>query len=133
MAIIDTTYKAVNELPIVRTTIKGKSPFAYLEVETCFDTGASMTSINKLTAKLIGAEPYPSRYSIQTVNGITRAQCANIEIYLTKESEPIRKEVLVVENQSIEMLVGMDIIAMGDFSLIHQDGQRRFVFHVPNL
>ena len=59
-----------------------------------------------------------------------------IDIYPNPTTEPSSKRIGVCNIQSahdIDMLIGMDIIQLGDFHISNTDGKTRFSYIVPSL
>lgn len=98
-----------------------------------WDTGASGTCISSETVKALGMIPTGKR-NIKTPSG-----CTEVNTYLTSILLPNNVEIQDVEvcdseigNQGIGVLVGMDIITMGDFAVSNHLGNTVFSFRIPS-
>lgn len=98
-----------------------------------WDTGATGTSIsmdvvNKLHMIPIGKQKIHTPSGEKTVNqymiNVTLSNNVKIANLVVFDSE--------IGNQGIDMLIGMDIISYGDFSVSNYQGQTYFSFRVPS-
>jgi predicted aspartyl protease len=97
-----------------------------------WDTGATGSV---LTSKMIEElELKPSGMTeVQTANG--RSQSKTYIVDLMLPNNLIIKNLTVSETDSlgaIDLLVGMDVIQMGDFSISNAEGKTRFSFCIPS-
>lgn len=91
-----------------------------------WDTGATTTTLSKDVAEALGLKHGNAAQS-ETAGGVTdgwESQC----IVQISPSCGWFKQVQVLPNLGVPMLVGMDIINLGDFSLTHKDGGYIFEF-----
>lgn len=133
MAILYAAYEVAGGLPLVKTLVNAPPHSVTLEASTCFSTGAAFTSISPRFAKALGAEPHLSTRFVPTADGVSKVQSADIDIYLEAQTQPIRKEVVIAEGQTVDLIIGMDVIPMGDLALMYKDGRHRLIFYVPRI
>jgi predicted aspartyl protease len=95
-----------------------------------WDTGASMTMITPKIFSELKLTPVDT----VTVNGVN--SCKQVPVVLINVVLPNGIKVhglraTVSEIQGIDMLIGMDIIQLGDFSISNSEGKTVFTFAVP--
>lgn len=98
-----------------------------------WDTGASKSSINKKIVDDLSLIPI-SQTNISTANGIVVANTYLVNIGLPNGVTV--KNVLVSccnLGDDIDVLIGMDIIKHGDFSITNVNGKTTFSFRVPSI
>lgn len=94
-----------------------------------FDTGATSCCIGKAVAKELGLAPT----GMTTVTGVGGSFPTNV--YLLDIEMPhkvVHENIMVTEVEDIigvQMLIGMDIIGLGDLSITHEEG-KTVVSHV---
>jgi len=101
-----------------------------------WDTGAECSVINEATAKKLGLQPF----TFAKVFGVHGAGDKLKNVYLVDLFLPNRiavQGVRVVEGTithgAFEILIGMDIMTLGDVSLTHVGGQTVFSFRMPSI
>ena len=98
-----------------------------------WDTGASRTSIDKRIAKELGLIPI-GKGTISTANGTMSVNTYFIN--LTLINRVTITDILVAEadlGSEIDLLIGMDIIRHGDFSITNTNGATTFSFRIPSM
>jgi len=102
------------------------------EVNTLWDTGATGTCISKEIATKLGLIPTGKKF-IQTPSGRSQVNTYLINITLPNNVNINDVEVCDSEigSQGIDMLVGMDIITLGDFALSYMNNTTVFSFRIP--
>ncbi len=99
-----------------------------------WDTGAGITSITKKVVdecQLVAI----GKIDITGVNGTSRCNLYLIELYLP--NGVYVPELPVAESQgilgdNIDLLIGMDIISLGDFAVNNYNGRTSFTFRIPS-
>lgn len=96
-----------------------------------WDTGATGSVISKKLADEIGLVPI-GRTLVTGVNGSFECNKYVIDIYLPNHVRV--QDVLVTESSGIQhdLLIGMDIIRLGDFALTHTNGATIFSYQFPS-
>jgi hypothetical protein len=97
-----------------------------------WDTGAMSTAITPALAKKLGLKVV-SRTKMTTPSGTS--DCNQYFITLLLPNKVEIKDVLVLEAipANCDILIGMDIIAMGDFAVSHFEGKTVFSFRIPSM
>ena len=96
-----------------------------------WDTGATSSVISKKLAHELGLVP-TGRTMWTGVNGSFECNKYVVDIYLPSRVRV--RDVLVTESSGIpyDLLIGMDIIRLGDFALTHTDGLTIFSYQIPS-
>ena len=104
------------------------------EYEAIWDTGATNTVITAKVAKELGLKP-SGVGTVQHAGGISN----NVNTYLINVILPNKIRVLAVKvteavlPNNTEVLIGMDIITTGDFSITNVGGVTCFSFRIPSV
>lgn len=101
-----------------------------------WDTGATGSVITKSTANALGLTPVTKTF----VNGVHGSKEVNVYyVNITLNNDQITLNSLVTEceelsnDQSAGMLIGMNVISLGDFSITNFDGKTVMSFRRPSL
>lgn len=101
------------------------------EVEsTVWDTGATNTIISQEIVDILDLKPI-SKAKIEGVGGIVESAVYQINIYFANRMEFKSIEVLSGDIGDYDLIIGMDIITLGDFVLSNKDGKTWFSFRHP--
>lgn len=105
----------------------------FLPVRAQWDTGATGTCISKELVDMLNLMP-TGKVKVSTPSGIGVMNKYVINLILNNE---IRIPNLIVMDseigkQGIDVLIGMDIISMGDFAVSNYDGRTQFSFRIPS-
>ena len=98
-----------------------------------WDTGANYTAIDKRVAKKLKLSPV-GMTNVFTANGIMEVNAYYINVGLP--NGVIVKDLLVSESDlgdEIDVLIGMDVISKGDFSITNYNGKTTFSFRIPSI
>lgn len=102
-------------------------------VKALWDTGATTTCISTTVVKTLGMIP-TGKMNIKTASGSKIVNTYLLDINLPNNVGV--KDVLVCDsdigNQGIDMLIGMDVILLGDFAVSSFGGKTSFTFRVPS-
>jgi len=102
-----------------------------IKAKALWDTGAMMTAITPETAKSLNLVSYDRKKVKGIKNEITLAGIARVSIKLPNIPE-IKCDVLICSLvKDIDLLIGMDIIQLGDFSISNGAGKTLFTFAMP--
>jgi hypothetical protein len=102
-----------------------------INVRALWDTGSTNTSISKGLARHLGLKSIDI-CNVNGVDGIHPSMVYQIDILLP--SDVAIGDVRVAEfqdNGAFEILVGMDIINLGDFAISNKDGKSIVSFRIP--
>jgi predicted aspartyl protease len=102
-----------------------------LVTDALWDTGANMSAITPEIQQRLKATPIDKK----AIAGIHSTQVVDV-VYITIElpNKVIKKNIEVVVCNiatNVGMIIGMDIISLGDFALSNGKGQTLFSFAVP--
>lgn len=123
---------------VIKTPIKVSNPISGTELNSLaiWDTGATNSVITKTAATKLGLKPV----SMAIVNGVHGAKAVNVyfvKITLNNENISISTKVTECEDLSATndtaMLIGMNVINMGDFCITNHNGVTVMTFRVPSL
>jgi predicted aspartyl protease len=97
-----------------------------------WDTGATSTVITPDTAQRLGLE-HVTVARMVTPSGTMECKQYAINLYLP--NTVIVRNILVSEAMpaGCDMLIGMDVIGLGDFAVSHFDDKTMFSFRVPSM
>lgn len=106
----------------------------HINVSAIWDTGASGSAITKYVAKELGLIP-TGRTIVHTASGEVEQNTYLVDIGLpnaVKVNGLIVNEVPALFGHA-EVLIGMDIITLGDFSITNFNGKSCMSFRIPSL
>jgi hypothetical protein len=110
------------------------SDFPFIWAKALWDTGATHTCISDRLATRLGLE-IVDIVNIATANGIV-----SVPTYFTHLKFPNNLQFNDWElsqfqftNDDCDLIISMDIITQGDFSITNMDGKTMFSFRVPTL
>lgn len=105
----------------------------YLPVKAQWDTGATGTCISKEIVSQLGLQP-TGMINVQTPSGIGTMNKYMVNLILNNEVRIMNLIVMDSEigNQGIDVLIGMDIISIGDFAVSNFEGKTQFSFRMPS-
>ena len=122
----------------ITTPVEIKNVFTQDKVTTkgIWDTGATGSVITKSTATSLGLLPV-KRTRVRGVHGDKEVNVYYVNITLNNKNISINAQVTECDelsaDYSIGMLIGMNIITMGDFAVTNYQGQTTMTFRVPSL
>lgn len=120
------------------TPVKIEDPVSLSVLDTfgIWDTGATNSVITKTTAKALGLKPV-SYTKVRGVGGEMDSPVYRVRITLNNQDISIIAQVTECEELSVDtktgMLIGMNVISMGDFSVSNFEGRTVMTFRVPSL
>lgn len=108
-----------------------KIPFKEVQVDAIWDTGATNTSISQEVAKKLNLQPI-GKAPVVSAGTKYISNIYKVDILLPQKVTVV--DLRVTEALSInesEILIGMDIIALGDFSITNAGGKTCCSFRMP--
>lgn len=104
-----------------------------LPVRAQWDTGATGTCISNGVVEKLKLQP-TGMINVQTPSGIGTMNKYMVNLILNNEVKIMNLSVMDSEigNQGIDVLIGMDIISIGDFAVSNFDGKTQFSFRMPS-
>jgi hypothetical protein len=123
----------------IKTSVKIGQPGVPLavpcqqELTAVWDTGATGTSISRELAGHLGL----TQIGWIDIEGVTgKAQCCTYLISLFLPNMIAIPELEIADcigNIGCDVLIGMDVICMGDFAVCNKNGKTTFSFRVPSI
>lgn len=103
------------------------------QYEAIWDTGATGTVITSKVAKDLGLLP-TGKITSTHAGGSDEVNTYLINVYLPNGINIVGVRVIeAVLAGNTEMLIGMDIISLGDFSFTNCNGEACFSFRIPSM
>ena len=105
-----------------------------IKVKSLWDTGATISCISKKVVTELSLIPF-GRQEIHTPSGKGIVNTYLVDIHLPNDVVIHGVQVCdsSIGDQGIDLLVGMDIIAKGDFAVSNYRGKTRFTFRLPSF
>jgi hypothetical protein len=97
-----------------------------------WDTGASCSVITPLVAKTLGLVSF-GKMLMETPSGSAQANVYYVNVLLPNNSAVAKVQVLEGIPAGFDMLIGMDIIGLGDFAVSNYAGRTTFSFRIPSV
>jgi len=124
----------INEVGVtdpIQTRLDNK-PETPLVFKAIWDTGATNTAITNKVVQQLNLQP-TGMIKVSTANGDFNANTYVIDLWLPNK---IRIAGLKVNEGTVmgaDLLIGMDVMNLGDFSVSNFDGKTIFSFRIPSL
>ena len=97
-----------------------------------WDTGADTTIISSRIVKELNLQPY-KQGGIAGIGGATGSNVYLVHVLIPTGDVVTYVEVMESDFEDIDVLIGMDIIAFGDFLLTNADNRTTFQFRTPSI
>ena len=92
-------------------------------VDAKVDTGSFATVVSLKTIKKLGLKPFITDW-VELANGeAAESQVCMCRIHLSEDNETFDLPVYVMDSENEQALLGMDILSLGDFSVVHYDSE----------
>ena len=101
-------------------------------VEAIWDTGAEVSSISTRVASEMGLVSLGKAHN-STAAGFVEVDVFAVNILLPNGVNFAMVPVTGNDLGDVDMLIGMDIISKGDFSVTNVDGKTTFSFRIPSM
>ena len=102
-----------------------------LDAKAIWDTGAMCSVISNDIANKLNLAPVSIKV-IGTPSGIMEAKMYVVDLLLPKGIEVKRLSVLGAYPSGSDILIGMDVISLGDFAVTNYLNQTTFSFQIPS-
>lgn len=114
--------------------IDGKLPLEPPRTEflAMWDTGATNSMISPSVVDMCGLEPHGTTEVTQANDDYT-AEIYTVNIELPNELVLENVQVAKADLTDIDVLIGMDIIGLGDFAISHPYGKTKLSFRFPSV
>ena len=104
----------------------------YTEVKSMvWDTGATNTLVSSQVVKALGLVPIENSL-VEGVGGIIESSVYKLSVYLANDIIFKNVKALCSDIGDYDLVIGMDIIAQGDFAISNNNGQVCFSFRYPS-
>lgn len=104
-----------------------------IEYSAIWDTGATNTVITKKVVRECQLKPV-GMAEVHTVGGEVNSPVYFVSVYLPNKVAITQLKVTEgILFGPAEILIGMDIINMGDFAITNKDGKTAFTFRMPSM
>jgi predicted aspartyl protease len=121
--------RLITEVEVFDTS--SEHPDNGIKVRALWDTGATGSAITPEVAKKLNLVPI-NRTRVSGVNSVSMVDVVEVSIGLPNKVMVENVNVMVCNlNQKIDILIGMDIILTGDFSISNGEGKTLFSFAIP--
>jgi len=111
--------------------ISGGSTRKGIKAMALWDTGASGSAITPILAQRMNLIPI-NRVKVNGINNTSMADVVKVSIGLPNMVMVEEVNVMVCNLvKDVDLLIGMDIILLGDFSISNGDGKTLFSFAIP--
>ncbi|MEH0154034.1 retroviral-like aspartic protease family protein [Limibacter armeniacum] len=104
----------------------------FQEFTALWDTGASGTVISKRAAQMLNLKPV-GRIQVNHANGTDIKNRYLVNLFLPNEIGFSLVSVTEGVLQGFDLLIGMDVITRGDFSITNYEGKTTFSFRIPSM
>jgi len=102
------------------------------EYEAIWDTGATRTAITAKVAAECGLKP-TGMCKVKTASGETDAHTYFVSLYLPNRVCITNIRVTEAVLSGADVLIGMDVIAQGDFAVTNHQGKTCMSFRMPSI
>ena len=121
---------------VTSVEIKNISDGKVISTKGIWDTGATGSVITKSTATALGLLPV-RRATVRGVHGYKKVNAYYVNITLHNKNITLNTQVTECDelsaDNSIGVLIGMNIITLGDFSVTNFEGFTTMSFRVPSM
>lgn len=114
------------------TKVSKKQLLAFQKFSAIWDTGATASVITKCVVDVCKLKPVGMKI-VYGVHGQKSAETFLINVGLPNDVAVANVEVTLGDLAGTDMLIGMDIITAGDFSITNVKGRTIFSFRIPSL
>ena len=131
MSVFTEKYKRIQRKLINSAVVESNNQFFPVKAQR--DTGATGTCISKGLVQKLGLVP-TGMIKVHTPSGVGLMNKYMVNLILNNEVRISNVTVMDSEigNQGIDVLIGMDIITMGDFAVSNYVGRTQFSFRFPS-
>lgn len=103
----------------------------YKKFRAIWDTGATSSAITQRVVDECGLKP-TGMTDVHGVGGVQRTQTFLVNIRLPNNTEAKNVQVALGQLGGSQVLIGMDIITVGDFAITNVEGKTVFSFRIPS-
>jgi predicted aspartyl protease len=122
----------ISDVQVATPTADTVNPRVVLPFKALWDTGASGSVITEAVVAALGIAP-TGVTQIRTANGSRDTNVYAVDILLPSGVSCPNWQVAKADVSGADVLIGMDVIHCGDFSITNVDGKTTVSFRVPSL
>ena len=122
----------VRSLPTAVFVESATNPEKQIEANALWDTGASSSLIRPEIAAKLNLKPISKTLMATPSDKAVPSNVYLINLYLPSKARIIKIQALEGIPNNCDMLIGMDVIVLGDFAITNFNGQTKFSFRVPS-
>ena len=119
-------------VPFDPRNANGKEEPPYEQFQAIWDTGATGSAITQEVVDRLQVKPI-GMAQVGHANGHTNAEVYLINVKLPNEVAFVGIRATKLKLTDTDMLIGMDVITMGDFAITNVSGKTAYSFRVPSI
>lgn len=104
-----------------------------IKIKAIWDTGASSSLIRPEVATALDLKPVSKELMSTPSDKDVPTNVYLINLYLPNRVKVLEVRVLEGTPNACDMLIGMDVISMGDFAVTNYNGSTMFSFRMPSM
>ena len=104
-------------------------PKIFYSQKAIWDTGATNTLISPKVVEFLNLSPY-NKVLVSDNKGVTKAETYLVHVVLPTKDMVSNIEAILTDNEDYDVLIGMDIINLGEFLFSNKNGKSEFTFTV---
>jgi len=126
-------YNSITRILLTNVYIESPINNNRIEAKAIWDTGASQSLIRPEIAKKLDLKPV-SKTLMSTPSGKgIQSNVYSIYVHLPNGARIVNVFALEGIPNICDMLIGMDIISLGDFAITNNNGKSMFSFRIPSM
>jgi len=127
------TYKTISRT--LRSKVYVQSPISnnIVEANAIWDTGASRSLITPEIAGKLNLKPVSKTLMATPSDKNIQSNVYLLNVHLPNRATIINVQALEGTPNSCDMLIGMDVISLGDFAVTNFNGKTMFSFRMPSM
>ncbi len=126
-------YKTISRT--LRSKVRVQSPITNNDVEAnaIWDTGASRSLITPEIAAKLDLKPVSKTLMATPSDKNIQSNVYLLNVHLPNRAKIVGVQALEGTPNSCDMLIGMDVISLGDFAVTNFNGKTMFSFRTPSM
>ncbi len=121
-----------NRCAVAAAFTPGQTPQQFQEFDALWDTGATNSAITQSVVSALGLQPTGVK-NVRHAGGVSPANTYLVNIGLPNGVAFANLEVTLVPITDAQIIIGMDIISQGDFSITNVGGKTVFSYRYPSI
>jgi len=121
-----------NSLP-TKVYVESPETNKHVEANAIWDTGASRSLIRPEVATRLNLKPISKTFIDTPSDKSVPSNVYLINVYLPNEAKIVNIQALEGTPNCCDMLIGMDVITLGDFAVTNFNGRTMFSFRIPSM